>query len=183
MLFLNNFRHSIIPLFFLAIIIILSGSCDGGSDGSGGNGSNPGPDMNPTEPLFDGAIQGTVTSSQGFPLNGVHVRAVNVNDTNIQISAFSGIGPNLTLRDGEFRIDGVPAGNYRILIEKLDGRSPVFQVARYGDFVRQTSPSISFPDEYFNGAEESADDNPEDSVEITVNDGHTTEGIDIITND
>ena len=183
MLFRNNSRYSIIPLLFLTIVTILSVSCDGGSDESGGNGSNPPPDMNPTEPLFDGAIQGTVTTSQGFPLNGVHVRAVNVNNTNIQISAFSGIGPNLTFRDGVFRIDGVPAGNYRILIEKLDGRSPVFQVARYGAFVRETSPSNSFPDEYFNGAEESSDDNPEDSVEITVHDGQTTESIDIITND
>jgi hypothetical protein len=126
----NGFRCSIIPLLFLAIITILSVSCDGGSNGSGGDGSNPGPDMNPSDPLFDGAIQGTVTSSQGFPLNGVHVRAVNVDDTNIQISAFSGIGPNLTFRDGEFRIDGVPAGNYRILIEKLDGRAPVFEKER-----------------------------------------------------
>ena len=184
MLYQNNFRHPIIPLLFSAIISILSVSCDGGSDESGGNGSNPGPDMNLTEPLFDGAIQGTVTSSQGFPLDGVHVRAVNVDNTNVQISAFSGIGPNLTIRDGEFRIDGVPAGNYRILIEKLDGRALAFQARRYSDFVQQNnSPFISFPDEYFNGADESADDNPKDSVEITVRNGQTTGGIDIITND
>ena len=183
MLYQNSFRYSIIPLMFLAIISILSVSCDGGSDESGGNRPNPGPDMNLTEPLFDGAIQGTVTSSQGFPLDGVNVRAVNVDNTNVQISAFSGVGPNLTFRDGEFRIDGVPAGNYRILIEKLDGRSLAFQARRYSDFVEQNSPFISFPDEYFNGADESADDNPEDSVEITVRNGQTTGGIDIITND
>ena len=183
MLYQTKFKLSIIPLLFLAIIFILSVSCDGGSDESGGNGSNPGPDMNLTEPLFDGAIQGTVTSSQGFPLNGVHVRAVNVDNTNIQISAFSGIGPNLTLQNGEFRIDGVPAGNYRILIEKLDGRSLAFQARRYSDFVGQNSPSISFPDEYFNGADESSDDDPGDSVEVTVRNGQTTGGIDIITND
>lgn len=182
MLSQKNIRFSLTSLLFIAIFTIASVSCDGGSDGSGGNGSNQDSDMNSMDPLFDGAIQGTVTSSQGFPLNGVHVRAVEVDNTNIQISAFSGIGSNLTLREGEFRIDGVPAGNYRILIEKLDGRSPVFQVARYGDFVGQNSPSISFPDEYFNGAEESSDDNPEDSVNITVREGQTTEGIDFITN-
>jgi hypothetical protein len=179
----KNFRYVIIPLFFLAIIFTFSGSCDGGSEESGGNGSNPNPDMNLIGPLFNGAIEGTVTSSSEFPLNGVHVRAVKVDNTNLQISAFSGIGPNLTLRDGEFRIDGVPSGNYRILIEKLDGRSLAFQDFRYSDFVEQNSPSISFPDEYFNGVEESSDDNPQDSVEIKVINGQTTGGINIITND
>jgi hypothetical protein len=183
LLFRKNFRYAFVPLLFFAIIFILSGSCDGGSEESGGNGSNPGPDMNLTEPLFNGAIQGTVISSRGSPLNGVHVRAVKVDNTNIQISAFSGIGPNLTLRDGEFRIDGVPPGNYRILIEKLDGRSLAFQDRRYSEFVEQNSPLISFPDEYFNGAEESSDDNTQDSVEITVINGQTTGGINIITND
>lgn len=179
----NNFTYAIIPLFFIAMIFALSGSCDGGGKESGGNGSNPNPDTGLTRPLFGGAIEGTVTSSLGSPLNGVHVRAVNVNNTNIQISAFSGIGPSLTFRDGEFRIDGVPPGKYRILVEKLDGRSPAFQDFRYGDFVDQNSPLISFPDEYFNGAEESSDDNPEDFVDITVTDGQTTGGINIITND
>ncbi|HEX9666534.1 MAG TPA: carboxypeptidase-like regulatory domain-containing protein [Thermodesulfobacteriota bacterium] len=183
MLFRTNVRFAMIPLLFLAIIFTLSGSCDGGGEESGGDGSNPGPDMNLTEPLLNGAIQGTVTSSRGSPLNGVHVRAVKVDNTNIQISAFSGIGPNLTLRDGEFRIDGVPSGNYRILIEKLDGRSLVFQDFRYSDFVKQNSPLISFPDEYFNGTEESSDDDLEDSVEIIVINGQTTGGINIITND
>lgn len=181
MLFRNNFRFPIVPLFFIAIIFILSGSCDGGSNESGGNG--PAPDTNLLEPLFDGAIQGTVTSSTGSPLNGVHVRAVKVDNPDIQISAFSGIGPNLIFRDGEFRIDGVPSGNYTVLIEKLDGRSLAFQARRYSDFVEETNPSISFPDEYFTGAEESSDDNPEDSVEITVRNGQTTGAIDIITND
>jgi hypothetical protein len=181
LLFRNNLRFPIVALFILAIMVIPCGSCDGGSQGSGGTG--PGTDMNLIEPLFNGAIEGTVTSSRGFPLNGVHVRAVNVDNTDIQISAFSGIGPNLTFRDGEFRIDGVPSGKYRILIEKLDGRSLAFQAPRYGVFVEQNSPSISFPDEYFNGAEESSDDNPEDSVEITVTNGQTTGGINIITND
>ncbi|MBI4228437.1 MAG: carboxypeptidase regulatory-like domain-containing protein, partial [Deltaproteobacteria bacterium] len=162
---------------------ILLGSCDGGSEEGGGNGSNSGPDMNLIEPLFRGAIQGTVTSSAGFPLNGVHVRAVRVDDTNIQISAFSGIGRNLTFRDGEFRIDGVPAGNYRILIERLDGRSPVFQDFRYSDFVTENSPLISFPDEYFNGADESSNDDPQDSVEVRVVNGQTAGGINFITND
>lgn len=181
--FRKNFTYAIIPLLFVAIIFALSGSCDGGGEGSGGNGSNPNPDTDLIGPLFSGAIEGTVTSSRGFPLNGVHVRAVRVDNANIQISAFSGIGSNLTFRDGEFRIDGVPSGTYRILIEKLDERSPAFQDFRYSNFVEQNSPLISFPDEYFNGAEESSDDNPEDFVEITVTNGQTAGSIAIITND
>lgn len=184
MVFRKHFIHSIVSLLFIALISIFSGSCDGGSDESARNTPTPPPNINPLEPLFDGAIQGTVTSSQGTPLNGVHVRAVKVDNLNIQISAFSGIGPGLTIRDGEFRIDGVPSGTYIILIEKLDGRSLVFQARRYSDFVAQeNSPFISFPDEFFNGVEESSDDNPEDSVEITVRNGQTTGGIDFITND
>jgi hypothetical protein len=183
LLFRTQFRLALLPLLFFAIIFILSGSCDGGGEDSGGNGSTPGPDTNLTEPLFNGAIQGTVISSRGSPLNGVHVRAVKVDNTNIQISAFSGIGPNLSLRDGEFRIDGVQSGNYRILIEKLDGRSLSFQDRRYGSFVEQNSPLIPFPDEYYNAGKESSDDDPQDSVEITVINGQTTGGVNIITND
>lgn len=183
MLFKRTLRHPIISLFFTGLVIIVLGSCDGGGEESGEDGSNSGPDMNLIEPLFRGAIQGTVTSAAGFRLNGVHVRAVRVDDTNIQISAFSGIGPNLTFRDGEFRIDGVPAGNYRILIERLDGRSPVFEDRRYSDFVRENSPLISFPDEYFNGANESSNDDPQDSVEVRVVNGETSGGINFITND
>lgn len=184
MAFRKHFIYSIVPVLFVALIFILSLSCDGGSDESGGNRPSPPPDINPQEPLFDGAIQGTVNTSLGFALNGVHVRAVKVDSPNIQISAFSGVGPGLTIRDGEFRIDGVPSGNYIILIEKLDGRSLAFQARRYSDFVAQENSSfISFPDEFFNGVEESSDDNPEDSVEITVRNGQTTGGIDFITND
>ncbi|MFQ5788695.1 MAG: hypothetical protein ACE5H1_12030, partial [Thermodesulfobacteriota bacterium] len=83
---------------------------------------------------------------------------------------------------GVFRIDGAPPGNYRILIEKLDGRSLVFDDFRYSQFVQSNSPLISFPDEYYNGDTESSTDDPFDFVEITVLDGQITQDINFITN-
>lgn len=178
----RNVTFAFAASLFLVAIFVLASSCDGGGESDSDN-VNPPPETGVRPPLFGGAIQGRVTSSAGSPLNGVHVRVVKVDNTNIQVSAFSGIGSDLDLRDGEFRIDGLPSGAYRVLIERLDGRSRVFQARRYSDFVARESPSISFPDEYFNGAEESSDDDTLDFVEITVINGQTTGGINIITND
>ena len=47
-----------------------------------------------------------------------------------------------------------------MLIEKMDSRSPVFEPGRYDTFVLINNPTISFPDEYYNGANESSTDNP-----------------------
>ena len=164
--------------FFLIVCLIFV-ACDGGG---GEDEENPAPNPGTTLPGA-GAIQGNVISSNRLPLNGVHIRAVNVNNQNIQISAFSGIGPNLTFQDGVYRIDGIPQGDYLVLIERLDGRSTVFDKARYSDFVESDSPLLSFPDEYFNGDGESSTDNPPDSVKVTVVNGQTTQGINFITND
>ena len=136
-----------------------------------------------------------VTSSDGSPLNAVHVRAVNLSN-NIQLSAFSGIGSavnakllntgtnsKLIVQNGLYVIEGVPAGTYRVLIEKMDSRSPVFDPVRYDTFVLINNPTISFPDEYYNGANESSTDNPLESVVVTVNADQTTQNINFITND
>jgi len=162
---------------FCIITLALISGCGGGGDGDGNDESTP------TPIIGTGSIQGTVRSSSGTPLNAIHVRAVNISDDNIQLSAFSGIGPNLTFQNGVFRIDGVPAGDYRVLIEKLDGRSSTFEDNRYSNFVGLNSPLISFPDEYFNGAAESSLDNPLDFAVITVTEDQTTQGINLITND
>ena len=156
---------------FLILIITLVNTC-GGDDDSDSNDSSKG-----------NVFRGTVTSSDGSPLNAVHVRAVNVSDTNIQIAAFSGLGPDFTVVDGVFIIEFVPDGTYLLLIEKMDGRSLVFDDFRYSDFVQFNNPFLSFPDEYYNGAGESSSDDPLEFVEITVSDGQIIEGINFITND
>jgi len=141
-----------------------------------------------------GAIRGKVTSPDGTPLNAVHVRAVNTSNNN-QLSAFSGIietsntkisntkdNNKLTFPSGIFLIENVPTGNYRVLIEKMDSRNLIFEPFRYGLFVINNNPTISFPDEYYNGADESSTDNPLDFDVVTVNAGQTTQNINIIAN-
>jgi len=179
MTLLKSLRIVNLFISFLFLLSVIFGACDGG----GGEGEeNPPPDPGTTLP-GTGAIQGNVISSNGFTLNAVHVRAVSIDNQNIQISAFSGIGPNLTFQDGVYRIDGIPQGDYLVLIERLDGRSMVFNKERYSVFVRINSPLLSFPDEYFNGDGESSTDKPLDSVKVTVVNGQTTQGINFITND
>jgi hypothetical protein len=139
-------------------------------------------DNPPTQSSSFGAIRGTVTTSGGSPLNAVHVRAVNVTNNGIQIGAFSGIDSGLTLSDGAYFIQGLPPGKYRVLIEKIDGRGNVTPNT-LGSFVSSNAPNLVFPDEYFNGNRESADDDPDDLEEVTVFADQTTDGIDFITND
>jgi hypothetical protein len=129
-----------------------------------------------------GAIRGSVTSPTGIPLNGVHVRAINIDNTDLQMSSFSGIDCDLILLDGEFCIQNVPAGTYRVLIEKMDDRSSAFDPERYSLFVI-AGTTLDFPDEYWNGADESDEDTPSDFEPIVVSNGSTVNGIDIITND
>ena len=144
----------------------------------------PPPPVNPTPPQAGtGEIRGTVVSSSGGPLNGVHVRAVDINNTNVQISSFSGIDSNLVFVDGAFSIQNVPAGSYRILIERLDNRNSVFNSGIYSTFITLEATSLSFPDEYYNGTDESDSDVTSEFVVVTVSDGSTTNGINFITND
>ena len=186
----------------LLILISLSvvGGCGGGSDnrevkpdpppvsgddGDSGDSDGSTDDDNDgnTPESGNGTIRGTVMSSSGELLNGVHVRAVDVDDTDQQISAFSGIDSDIFFADGVFSIQNVPPGSYRILIEKMDSRNSVFNPTRYSLFVIMENPSISFPDEYYNGTDESDSDDPLEFNVITVTAGNTVNGIDFITND
>ncbi|MGH7885943.1 MAG: carboxypeptidase-like regulatory domain-containing protein [Thermodesulfobacteriota bacterium] len=166
-------------LFITSLYII---ACDGGGD-EGDNGEVEEPGLSPPAPTANfGSIRGRVRSANGSPLNAVHVRAVNINNTDIQISSFSGIASNRTIVNGLFQIDRIPPGNYRVLIERLDARSGVFNDIIYSDFVEDQNPFIAFPDEYYNGNDESSTDDPEDFVVITVNAGFISTGVNFITN-
>lgn len=156
----------------------------------GGGGGTTGDDDDdvvmddPTPPITGtGIIRGTVVSSGSTPLNGVHVRAVNIDNTNLQISSFSGIDCDLILLDGEFCIQNVPAGTYRVLIERLDGSPAAFTPSRYSPFILDEATTLVFPDEYWNGASESDSDDPMEIETIIVMDGMTEPGINFITND
>lgn len=138
-------------------------------------------DFNPPE-TGTGVIRGSVVSSTGIPLNGVHVRAINIDNRDSQMSSFSGIDSDLDLEDGAFSIQNLPPGTYRVVIEKMDTRSSAFDPNRYSQLVIDGT-NLEFPDEYWNGANESDDDNPSDFEPIVVANGTTVNGIDIITND
>ena len=198
MLNFENIIKNLFKLFFVAFLTlsIVGGCGGGGDDDDGGEDPTPMPTEEPTEdpteePTEDptsasgtGTIRGTVRSSSGTFLNGVHVRAVNVNDNNVQIGAFSGLDSDFNIVNGTFSIQNVPAGNYRVLIERMDNRSGAFQPNRVSVFVvAAVIGQPSFPDEYFNGVDESANDDPNDSTVVSVNDGQVTNGIDFITND
>ncbi|HYP54520.1 MAG TPA: DUF4214 domain-containing protein, partial [Pyrinomonadaceae bacterium] len=59
-----------------------------------------------------GTIQGTVTGTGG-PIFGAHVFAEETSTGRVR-------GANITLPDGRYRIDGLPPGQYRIVVEPLD---------------------------------------------------------------
>ena len=137
-------------------------------------------DPNPPQ-TGTGEIRGSVVSSTGIPLNGVHVRAININNTDSQMSSFSGIDSDLVLEDGAFSIQNLPPGTYRVVIEKMDDRSSAFDPDRYSLFVI-AGTNLNFPDEYWNGADESDEDDTSDFEPIVVTNGSTVNGIDIVTN-
>ena len=159
------------------------GGGGGGTPGGGGSGEPPMDDPTPPD-TGTGEIRGSVVSLIDGPLNGVNVRAINIDDPNVQISSFSGIDTDLMLVDGAFSIQNAPPGTYRVLIERLDGRNAFFDsVGTYSEFITQEATTTTFPDEYWNGAGESAIDDPMDIETVVVTNGMTVNGIDFITND
>lgn len=166
----------------LLLIFTLTYACGGGGndDDGGQNGGNNNGGMTDTDL---GTIRGSVNSSNGTPLNAVHVRAVNLSDSDLQVGTFSGITSRLTIQNGFFEISGLPPGSYKVLIEKMDSRLRAYDPTRYSDFIISDNPSISFPDEYYNGQNESSNDDPEDFVTINVAAGQISSGINFITND
>lgn len=199
-----------IMFVFALCLAIISGCGGGGSDDDdsggtestgttdGGTTSDPtttggttGDDSSSEE---TGSISGIITSAEGIPLDSIHVRAVKISDPGIQIGTFSGLGSDLTfsrssadskliLDDiGVYRIDHLPQGSYKVLIEKMDDRSGAFDPDRYSDFVDNENPPIAFPDEYYNGENESGTDNPMEFTSVFVFSGQLTSNIDIITN-
>jgi len=180
-----NFLMFLMFLFSISMII----ACDSGSN------RETDPDVPPPvvgdddddfvddTPLLSGTgiIRGSVVSSTGTPLNGVHVRAINIDNPDLQMSSFSGIDSDLDLEDGAFSIQNLPPGTYRVVIEKMDKRSSAFEPERYSLFVI-AGTTLDFPDEYWNGADESDEDTPSDFEPIVVTNGSTINGIDIITN-
>lgn len=141
----------------------------------------------PTEAFLAayGAIEGTVTRSDGQPVNGAHVVAVRV-DNGAEASAFettsetvSAVSGLLDAEEGSFLIPGLKPGEYLLYVEPLDTR---FKGVSSIQLAGQAS---DFPAEYYNGTEESGThlDHPGDKRLLTVRSEKRLSGIDFITND
>jgi hypothetical protein len=65
-----------------------------------------------------GTITGTVTRCSGEPVLGANVRAVNAADAGIQLTQITGFDGKT---DGSYTINGVPPGDYFIVVEPLGG--------------------------------------------------------------
>jgi uncharacterized protein (TIGR03437 family) len=86
-----------------------------------------------------GAITGTISAASGAPAFGANVFAEETSTGRV-------IASNITLSNGAYRIDGLLPGNYRVVVEPLDG--PVFaseiasQNGAYAGLTRDTPPSF-----------------------------------------
>ncbi|HWP85047.1 MAG TPA: carboxypeptidase regulatory-like domain-containing protein [Terriglobia bacterium] len=78
----------------------------------------------PTFAPSTGVLSGTVTDSQGAPVRSAHVVAFN-DPEGVPVAS------QLTGSNGAYTIAGLPPGNYRILVEPLDG--PI-GLGNMGDF-------------------------------------------------
>lgn len=187
-----NYYTKKTSLMLMILIILFVAACESGDSNRE---SDPDLPIIPTQCINDnfidnfnvretgtGVIIGSIVSSNSVPLNGVHVRAVNIDNTDLQISTYSGINTDLEIQNGAFSIQNIPEGTYRVVIEKMDSRAGAFQINRISDFLITNATTLNFPDEYWNGAEESDEDNPADFEPIVVTNGSTVNGIDIITN-
>lgn len=135
-----------------------------------------------------GSIEGTLTTSEGLPLSGVNVVAINVStgDAFSTVSDyFSGPSPsyrNKPGRTGAYRINGLPPGDYYVKIESI---KPIFGS---GSSVASYDPPINTDiyREWYNAAEENGNiliDNGNASTAVTVSAGGVVSGIDIAAND
>lgn len=102
-----------------------------------------------------GTIAGAVTRcSTSDSLTGVNVRAINVSDDRVQISRYTAFDGNT---DGRYRIEGVPPGSYRVVIEPFGANG-----FTRGRMAIRTDTDQGFVTEYFSSTEcpESLPDTP-----------------------
>lgn len=72
--------------------------------------------------LETGTIKGHVHYRHMVPVTAAHVRAIMNSNPNIQVAGLSGYAGD---GSGEFRVAGVPPGDYRLVVEGIDGRDDI----------------------------------------------------------
>ncbi len=135
-----------------------------------------------------GSIEGTLTTSEGAPLSGVNVVAINVatGEAFATVSDYFG-GPrpgyrNKPAQTGAYRISGLPPGEYYVKIESI---RPAFSS---GSSVASYDPPINTDiyREWYNGTEENGNalvDNGNARTAVTVSAGGVVSDINIAAND
>ena len=134
-----------------------------------------------------GSISGTITNSNGSPLSGVNVIAVNTT-TGAGYSTvsdyFSGDDPLFQSkpgRTGTYTLRGLPPGDYYVRVEPIN---PFFQGgSRVASYLTPINTDIWR--EWYNGTEESGNmltDNSNEKSSVSVTAGNVTSGIDIAVN-
>ncbi len=132
-----------------------------------------------------GTIKGTVIRPTNEWVQGANVVAVKV-DTPL-VDSYSVVSDLLIELTGEFVFNGIPPGEYELLIEPIDPR--FVGPARVGPFAEdEFSPSFLYPvtKEYYNGERENGyinRDDPQDREMIRVKKGETVSDIEFITNE
>jgi len=163
---------------FIPVLLVLMTACGGG--GGGSSASVRGEEVSLVEEggdldlsLSNGTIAGRVVTAAGHPQSSVHLRAVSLADPDIQIGHF-------TDRNGRYEVSQLPEGDYRVIVENINGRGGV-ERTRISSTV--LAPTPFFPDEYYDASTESDEDDPLAFSIVTVSAGQTTDGIDFVLND
>jgi Quinohemoprotein amine dehydrogenase, alpha subunit domain III len=111
-----------------------------------------------------GTITGVVTRcGSGEPVLGANVRAINVADPTIQLSRYTGFDGKT---DGSYEINGVPPGDYDVVVEPLAGDT--FYLDRLTTFTRIDA---DFTQEFLNKSKEgdcAQDTDPDEHESIPV---------------
>ncbi len=140
-----------------------------------------------TPPSTLGSISGRVLrgSNPTQDIRGAFVHAVSVGAPSIPVRGrMSDLGrvneAETDFGDGGYVITGLEPGDYYVLLEPLSAFTPnpftTLQILALGPF------DSSFPPEYYNGAGESATDDPTLRTVVTVTAGANTPNIDFLTN-
>ncbi|HEX8747682.1 MAG TPA: matrixin family metalloprotease [Pyrinomonadaceae bacterium] len=86
-----------------------------------------------------GAITGSISNAAGAPVFGANVFAEETSTGRV-------VASNITLSNGTYRIDGLLPGNYRVVVESLDGPVYASEVASqngaYAGLTQNTPPSF-----------------------------------------
>lgn len=123
---------------------------------------------NPTQSIRGAYVHAVSTSAESIP---VHGRMSDLGKVNEAETAFG---------DGGYVITGLVPGDYYVMIEPLSALTPnpmtTVDIMAGGPF------DTAFPPEFYNGAGESATDDPTLRTMVTVTAGADTPSIDILTN-